>query len=212
MIIDRCRPLNEGESETVRVVMSVEEAQELLARGGRLTDRECATLRQAAGPSDRQRSRGVVERVAVANDRSTIYLMCDFDNVGYTGFGGLVFDAEGRAAFEREVAAIFGVEALEQCVGKECWGLWCRGQLNEVMEGLETPRGRVTLSGFTAAHYPRSPRRHRDARRAARESLEGTVAWAARRRIEAEAELRDLDAGFVDWASAPPSTFESGVL
>ncbi len=156
---------------------------------------------------DTQRRFGHVTHVARDEDHGTVYLMGTFLRPGQVGFGGLALDAEGLAAFEREVAAIFGVETLEQCVGEECWGLWCRGQLNETVEGIETMRGRVTLSGFTRRHS--SPGQWRSAKLIARMTLEHAIAHARRRLEEAEAELAAFEGeDFIDWESAPPSTFE----
>lgn len=152
-----------------------------------------------------KRSRGVIEAVVEDVDHDTVYLMGHFDGVGMTGFGGIVFDADARAAFEREVAAIFGVATLAECVGESCWGLWCRGAINEHMAGIETERGRVTISSFTKRHYP--PEKWRDERQEVRRSLNSTIAHARRQIEEAEAELATFEADFIDWEAAPPSEF-----
>lgn len=126
----------------------------------------------------------------------TCYITLKFD-AGYTqSFGGLYLDKEKKGPdFYRQVCRLFGVNELPEIIGKRCSGLYCFGYNNETIEGLETERGRLTITGFARKYDPsvKSPLDRE------KERHYNDIKWAERRIFESARKLKTLDQEYKSW-------------
>lgn len=65
-------------------------------------------------------------------------------------FGGVNLSAPGSGVdFYNSICRLFRAQDLEQIIGKRCYALYCFGNNNEPIEGIETEYGnRFTLTSF----------------------------------------------------------------
>lgn len=71
-------------------------------------------------------------------------------------FGGVNLSAKGSGVdFYNSICRLFRVQDLDQIVGKRCYALYCFGNYNEHIEGIETEYGdRFTLTKFMRKYDP----------------------------------------------------------
>lgn len=151
---------------------------------------------------DRKRRAGTVTGISYDSDHGDppiLYLAIDFHGLSQA-FGGFYIDDEAAPAYHAAICDVLGVESLNQAVGREVIGLWCRGLHNETMEGIECAGKRFTITGFARVYYPNV---FKPAKDKAQESILSTIAWAERRKREAEASLATLDAEWTEWETEP---------
>ena len=113
------------------------------------------------------------------------------------GFGGLCLGDDKLADdFEADIKAIFGVNKLEDLVGKQCYVLRCFDQWNENIEGLESLDGkRFTLTKWRKKHFPetKSPLEDRI------DSIHRSISSFTRRINQESDDLKTIRSKYVEW-------------
>lgn len=116
----------------------------------------------------------------------------------HQGFGGLCLD-KGKIAnsYVSALCKAFDVKTMDELVGKKCFALYCFGEHNEPIEGLESAdTGRRFLhNAWRKKHFPETV----NTLAQKIESIRSTIAWAKRRVVEEEARLAALKSHYVDW-------------
>lgn len=116
----------------------------------------------------------------------------------HQGFGGL--DLCNQKLADDYVAALcktFAVNKFSDLIGKKCFALYCFGEYNEPIEGLEcADTGQRFLHNvWRKKHFPDTV----GTLQQRTESIESTIAWAKRRLVEEEARLSSIKKHYVDW-------------
>lgn len=153
--------------------------------------------------SDKRRQ-GRIMKAVVEYEDDRAYWTCRI-YIDFTGFdqafGNLILDKATADVFAEEVCATFGVPSLAALEGVSCFGLWCLGENNEPMEGIEGPTGsRFTITGYRRRHFPEKACPAFDIERG---RLEGEIRWAQRRLTEAQNKLAALPDRWTEWDTAP---------
>lgn len=153
-------------------------------------------------PSEGQRELGTIrETTSGDNDHGSLstWTFIDLDSFGTQGFGGLALDKKGVKNFLAELCLTFDVSNIKQLKGKRCWVLRSFGTFNETIEGLESKDTgrRFTITGFRKKYYPKADQQNNLEYK--RKQLEGDIAWAEGRIVEARAELKKIDTKYIDW-------------
>ena len=121
---------------------------------------------------------------------------------GAQGFGGYVLN-EHAEAWNADLCALFGVEKLDELVGKHCWALRAFSGWNEPIEGLEGTDGkRFVATDFWRARLPAV----QSVLEKRRESIEREVGFLTRRINEETRRLAGLEADYVEWATPSRGT------
>jgi hypothetical protein len=114
---------------------------------------------------------------------------------GIQSFGGVNLNKESGLRFQREICSLFGVTDIQQITGKECIALFSFGGYSEPVEGIETIRGRLTLTSFIRKSNPKfkSPLdREKD-------RLFQEIDRSVQKIIEASKKIETLDETYFDW-------------
>ena len=149
-----------------------------------------------------KRRAGKIEAVTYDNDHGDppiLFIHIHFPGFSQ-GFGGFCVGAEKDAAYKAALCDVLGVTTIDDAVGLDVFGLWCRGEHNEAMEGIERNGKRFTITAFRRSNFPAN---FKTAKERAQDSILSTIAWAERRKREAEASLATLDAEWTEWETMP---------
>ncbi len=87
----------------------------------------------------------------------TCSIKLKFDEGGSSqSFGGVNLSAGGSGQdFLYSICRLFRVQDLESIIGKRCYALYCFGNYNELIEGIEVCGGeRFTLTSFMKKYNP----------------------------------------------------------
>ncbi len=127
----------------------------------------------------------------------TCYITLDFDRGGVQGFGGLILNEKGTGPeFVKNICNLFGVSDLKNCIGKKCYALYCFGEYNERIEGLENLFGqRFTLTKFAKKHFKDVESRLEDRRN----GIKKDIVRSQERIKSLREELKGLNKRYTDW-------------
>jgi len=126
----------------------------------------------------------------------TCYIRLSMNGVTQS-FGGLFLDKEKKGPdYYRSLCSLFAVRELKELVGKQCFALYCFGNNNETIEGLETMGGfRFTLTKFSRKYYKdvKSPLEKRE------EHLRNEIVQLQERIKSNRSTLKNLKKTYTDW-------------
>jgi hypothetical protein len=114
------------------------------------------------------------------------------------GFGGIALSPPAAADFIASVCALFGVTALTECAGRNCFVLRSWPSWGSDIEGIEVDGRRFTLTDFRRKHWPdvaADPLARR------RESILNSINYAGRDVQRYVAELGRVEDGYIDWST-----------
>lgn len=126
----------------------------------------------------------------------TCYITLTFKSGGTQAFGGLRLEEVSGKDFCRRVCDIFNVSSLNDLINKSCYGLFCFGDYNEMIEGIESPNGkRFTLTTFSKIYdtQAQTPLERRQ------KSLEQEIERAQQTIIDNKRVLVSLKKRYTNW-------------
>lgn len=155
--------------------------------------------------TERHRVRGKIESVKGPHDNDhgglTTWVHLELGTGWHQGFGGLMLDARLADSYVRDLCVAFGVRGIDELVGKECYALYCFGEHNETIEGLESVETgqRFLHNAWRKRHFPDTKSTFEQ--EYARE--QSTLEWAERRARQSRHRLATLEDSYVNWEREP---------
>jgi hypothetical protein len=124
-------------------------------------------------------------------------------------FGDLYLDQKQANCFAEEVLSLFKIDEVKgdtiasrllRLEGRSFIGLYCLGDPNEPMEGMEVNDRRFTITGFRRKHWPE---RATSAFQAQFALLERSIQHYERRLHEEREQLKTLKDRWTEWETDP---------
>lgn len=119
------------------------------------------------------------------------------------GFGGLIFDQCHLEAWKSDLCKLFGVDAIDKIVGRQCFVLRNWPSWGSDIEGLEVDGKRFTITDFRRRHWPKEAKTQLE-NKAAR--LRQNIDFQARRIQEDVERLETLHKNYIEWSSDTSGT------
>lgn len=128
---------------------------------------------------------------------NTVSITLQHDSGSHQSFGNLCLDGDKLTrSFIKDVCAIFGTTDLESLKGRRCRALYNFKGWNEMIAGIETDSGRFTINAWRKKVWPEE--KITSALEQKREHVEMRLASAERQARELKAELKQIDAEYID--------------